>query len=197
MSDDTAVALQALLDKQAIAEVMMRYCRALDHCDVAMLRSVFHPDSVHHHFFRGPSSLADAASSGAEPPDFVAFAMQVLATHTRTHHQLGNLFVELEPCGTVAFTEAYFTAYHRQRAKGDPLAPPQAWDTEMDVWVGGRYLDRMEKRAGEWRITHRTGTTDWQRIEPPSSTGFLDLSDQESMRQDTSDLVYRRREVYR
>ena len=48
--------LQQLLDKQACAEVMMTYCRAIDHLDEALLRSVFHPDSHHRHGFEGPSS---------------------------------------------------------------------------------------------------------------------------------------------
>jgi len=35
--------LQALLEKQACAQVMMTYCRAIDHRDEELLRSVFHP----------------------------------------------------------------------------------------------------------------------------------------------------------
>src|SRR3546814_10686384 len=34
-------------------------------------------------------------------------------------------------------------------------------EAERDVSIGGRYLDRMEKRDGEWRIAQRTMLYDW------------------------------------
>ncbi len=34
---------------------------------------------------------------------------------------------------------------------------------ERDTVLGGRYLDRMEKRSGEWRIAERTMLYDWTR----------------------------------
>jgi len=37
-------AIQELLAKQAISEVIVRYARAIDRLDEAMLRSVFHAD---------------------------------------------------------------------------------------------------------------------------------------------------------
>jgi hypothetical protein len=192
----SAQALQELLDKQAIAEVMMTYCRALDHRDEAMLRSVFHPDSRHNHGFVGPSSDPSAKGKDGQPGDFVGYALLALSRMTRTHHQLGNIFVEIQPGGTVAYTEAYFTAYHRMRAKDDPKAGPNAWDTEMDWWVGGRYFDRMEKRNGVWKIARRTATTDFQRIEPPSSQNFSAVPPDMQSRQNKGDFVYRRHEVY-
>ena len=185
--------LQALLDKQACAEVMMTYCRAIDHCDEQLLRSVFHPDSQHRHGFHGPSSDPSRRSAPGKPGDFVAYALEVLATHRHTHHQLGNVFIELEPDGVTAYTEAYFTAYHRMRAKGDPKAGADAYDTEMDLFVGGRYMDRMVKRNDVWAIAHRIGTTDWMRIEPPSSRGHTATPAELRSQQSRSDLVYRRR----
>jgi len=189
------VHLQQLLDKQACAEVMMTYCRAIDHLDATLLRSVFHPDSYHRHGFEGPSTDASRPSSPGKPGDFVAFAMEVLSTHTHTHHQLGNIFIELEDDGVTAYTEAYFTAFHRMRAKGDPKAAANAYDTQMDFWVGGRYMDRMEKRAGVWKIAYRVGMTDWMRIEPPSSQGYFNAPADLRSRQSRKDMLYRRRDV--
>lgn len=180
--------IQEMLDKQACAEVMMTYCRAIDHRDEDLLRSVFHPGSKHHHGFKGPSSTSDGS------PDFVAYALRSLSINHRTHHHLGNIFIEVE--GDVAFTEAYFTAFHRMRAKGDPLASETAFDTEMDRFVAGRYMDRMEKRDGVWKITNRTGVTDWQRIEAPTSIGMNAIAAEILGQQSTDDFVYHRRERY-
>ena len=65
-----------------------------------------------------------------------------------------------------ANVETYFTAFHLVRPRSDPLSGDQAFDNEMDYFVGGRYIDRFEQREGEWKIVQRTGMTDWVRIEP-------------------------------
>ena len=44
-SQPASSALQILLDKQEIHEVIMRYCRAIDRCDEELLSSVYHPDA--------------------------------------------------------------------------------------------------------------------------------------------------------
>jgi len=187
-TDSVLQQMQVLLDKQAVAEVMMTYCRAVDHLDEALLRSVFHPDSQHSHGFTGPSSTTD------ESPDFVEYAFGVLRAHHRTHHQLGNIFIEVE--GDIAYTEAYFTALHRRRALGDPEAGDDATETEMDYFVAGRYLDRMEKREGVWKIANRTGLTDWVRTEDPTNPG-LDAAPARMVGQHgPEDFVDHRREIY-
>ena len=175
---------------------MMTYCRAIDHLDEALLRSVFHPDSYHRHGFEGPSSDPSRPSQPGKPGDFVAYAFGVLNTHTRTHHQLGNIFVEIEADGVTAYTEAYFTACHRMRAKGDPKAAANAYDTEMDFWVGGRYMDRMEKREGVWKIAYRVGITDWMRTDPPTSQGYFGTPADLRPHQSRDDMLYRRRSAF-
>ena len=187
--------VRELLDKQAITDVIITYARAIDRLDEDLLRSVFHPDSQHAHGFVGPSSDPSLPSSPGAPGDFVAYAFEVLRTLARTHHQLGNIFIELD--GDDAYTETYFSAYHRMRAKGDPLASDGAYDTEMDWLVGGRYIDRMQKREGVWKISHRTGLTDWMRTEPPSTQGFSDIPADMVGHRSSQDLVYRARQVYK
>lgn len=171
MSDNWATEMRA---KQAITEVIYRYARAIDRLDEHLLRSVFHPGSRHCHFYEGPSSDPGVPSSKEAPGDFVAFALGFLSAYVRTHHQLGNTLIQLEDDVT-ATAETYFTAFHRMRARGDPLAAENAYDTEMDHFVGGRYLDRFEYRECEWKIVQRTGMTDWIRLETPSSQGFDDI----------------------
>ncbi len=39
--------------------------------------------------------------------------------------------------------------------------------------IGGRYLDKYEKRDGTWKINERTIVTDWANVNDPSS---MDMS---------------------
>lgn len=163
--------LEELLQKQAIVEIVYRYARAIDRLDGALLRSCFHPGSTHRHFFEGPSSDPLLPSTDENPADFVAFALGRLCTYSRTHHQMGNTMIDFS--GTdEATVETYFTAFHRVRPIGDPLAGAQACDTEMDYFVGGRYIDQFQCIEGVWAIVSRIGMTDWVRLEAPSSQGF-------------------------
>lgn len=163
--------MQTLLAKQAIAETVFRYARAIDRMDEALLRSVFHPGSLHYHFFEGPSSAPDEPSTEHAPADFVTFALRLLTAYQRTHHQMGNTLIEFTD-DMHATVETYFTAFHLVRPLGDTLAGSQAFDNEMDYFVGGRYIDKFACRDGQWKIIHRTGMTDWARIEPSSTLGF-------------------------
>ena len=38
--------LQELLDKQALYEVVARYCRGVDRADEELVRSAYHPDAI-------------------------------------------------------------------------------------------------------------------------------------------------------
>ncbi len=188
MNPDLEQQLQIMLEKQAIAELLMTYCRAVDHLDVPTLRTLFHPGSQHKHGFEGPSSSTDGSD------DFIGYATGFLNTFSRTHHQLGNVFIEID--GDVAHSESYFTAFHRRRALEDPMAGEDATETEMDYYVAGRYLDRWEKRDGAWKITHRTGMTDWTRLEEPT-TPALDLAPKDVAGQHgPDDYVYHYKSAY-
>ncbi|WP_154647567.1 nuclear transport factor 2 family protein [Luminiphilus syltensis] len=181
--------LQEYIAKQQIIEVTALYTRAIDRMDETLLRSVFHPGSQHNHFYQGPSSEPDRPAQGDDPGDFVRFAQDVLSTYSRTHHQLGNHLVEFES-DTRARCECYFTAFHRMRPIGDPLAADNAFETEMDFFVAGRYLDRFELRDGQWKIVERYGMTDWMRIEPPASHGFAGIDPKTLSKQMPDDLLY-------
>ena len=48
--------IEALLAKQAIQELVIRYARGIDLLDEPLLRSLVHPELTHNHFYQGPSS---------------------------------------------------------------------------------------------------------------------------------------------
>ena len=42
-------------------------------------------------------------------------------------------------------------------------------DTELQSWIGGRYLDTMTFRDGRWAIADRKVVFDWSRSDPASA----------------------------
>ena len=100
-------ALAELLDKQAIAEVLYRYCRGCDRADERTLRACFHADSQHRHGgFTGSSE------------DFCTLALRIVAPLKACKHLLTNVLIQVD--GDVAFSESHYLAYHREaRRKTD------------------------------------------------------------------------------
>jgi len=162
----TRTAVDDLIDKQAIAEVLYRYCRGCDRADEATLRACFHPESIHRHGgFQGTSS------------DFATLAMKIIRATKLTKHLLTNVLIELD--GELAASEAHYFAYHRQvDAKSG---------AERDYFTGGRYLDRFQKRGGEWKIIARVGLIDFERHEPADASREIPTS-QRSQRFPEDDL---------
>jgi hypothetical protein len=172
-SDDFAYRLEALENRAAITEVVLRYARAIDRCDEAMLRSCFHPDARHRH------GNFDGASA-----DFCGFALEIVRKVELSHHQLGPVSIEL--AGEVAYAETYYTALHRFGA-----TPPPSGEPHEDRFSGGRYVDRFERRDGQWRIAERRGISEWMRYEPAADRGFYDGPADQRGRRDRDDPVYR------
>jgi ketosteroid isomerase-like protein len=126
--------LARLIDEAAIKDVHLRYCRGIDRMDWEMVRSCYHPDAIDDHGpFRGG---IDA---------FIEWVQELLPKYQSTTHFSGNQLVEIE--GDSAWAEHYARAYHRTAATDD--APATDWILNL------RYVDRMERRDGEWRIAHR------------------------------------------
>lgn len=130
--DAEAMALvRELKDRQEIYECLTRYCRGIDRLDRGMLVSAYHPDAVDDHgAFVGPvEAWAD-------------FVFNLHSTHQhRTQHMLTNHRCSID--GDVAETETYYL--FRSLNKAPPL----------HTSASGRYLDRLERRDGEWRIAVR------------------------------------------
>ena len=115
--------IQKLLDKQAIAEVQVRYCRTLDWLDEPGLSEVFWPDAeIDYGFFKG---------NGA---DFIPVVMKVEKSSTRRWHNLTNLIVKVDR--DRAESECYGIAQSTGSRDGEP----------RDQIFGGRYLDSFKKK---------------------------------------------------
>lgn len=138
-------AVEAFLDKQAIEEALLRYCRAVDRCDEDLLRSTYWEDAWDDHgLFVG------------DREGLLCWLMPYLQNElVSSVHTLGNVLIELV-ADDRAFSEAVFTGYYRVLRDGAPA----------DRISCGRYIDLWEKRGGAWRILRRTVVNDWGRTDP-------------------------------
>jgi hypothetical protein len=133
--------LQILLDKQAVTEVLLGYCRAIDRRDAELMRRVYWPDAIDDHaVFRGDIEA------------FIAFSLPFLEGVV-TQHRITNIWIDITGADA-AFSECYFSAFH-------DFPAPEGGKARLERTVGGRYLDRHEQRGGEWRIIERTLVLDW------------------------------------
>jgi hypothetical protein len=142
-----AQTLQDLLDREAIRDCLHRYCRGIDRVDEACLRSVYWPDATDRH---GPYQ---GTAQG-----FIDWALDKLKDAPRGVHLLSNILIDVH--GDVAAVESYFHALQGDR---DALGQPR------ETLLVGRYVDRFERRSGEWRIAQRTVVYDWIRQQPMSA----------------------------
>ena len=135
--DDISEDIRALLDRQAIWDCLMRYTRGVDRLDAELIRSAYWPDAFDSH---GPMS--------GTPEQFIAKWLPTQATREAGQHFVGNHAVWLR--GAVADAETYF------------MSSMKSTGSSVLRIVAGRYLDRFERRDGEWRIKERVVVLDWQ-----------------------------------
>jgi hypothetical protein len=131
--------LQVLLDRKACEDVLMRYGRTLDWLDESGQESCFWPDAeVDYGFFQGSGK------------DWVPIVMGVEASSPRRWHVSTGVMVQVK--GSKAKSECYgLTVAASENEEGDLV----------DTMFGGRYLDELEKRVGQWRISKRRYIADW------------------------------------
>ncbi|MBJ21890.1 MAG: nuclear transport factor 2 family protein [bacterium] len=137
MSDSTP---QELLDKQAIRDVLSRYCRGLDRMDKEMANAVWHP---------GGTAFYDGMFEGTGH-GFIDWVWEAHAAMDRHSHQITNVLIELN--GDRATSESYVTVVL--------WTLPDAGGAQQELVGRGRYLDRWERREGAWAIEHRVHLLD-------------------------------------
>jgi hypothetical protein len=132
-----------LADRLAIAETLALYCRGIDRCDAAQLAAVFTTDAR--------IDYGDGAKPVAQA---IPALMAGLGAMRLTQHNIGNTVLRIS--GNTAKAETNCVALH--------LIP--APEGEVELVVGGRYLDTLEKREGRWLIAERLYVMDWNRTTP-------------------------------
>lgn len=144
----TRLALEELIDRERIKDVLARYARGIDRLDRALVETAFWPEATDHHaIFTGTSE------------EFLDWAIPNMRAAVDTQqHRIGPPLIRIT--GDGAAVESYFTCPQFIREPG------AAGEARLEMTVGGRFVDRMVKRGREWRILARTVVLDWQRVAP-------------------------------
>jgi hypothetical protein len=152
--------VETLIAERQITRQLTNYCRALDRCDTELGYAVFHADAKADY-----GEIYQGLGRG-----FIDWVMQA-HTHVDHHlHRISNVLIEVD--GDRAGSETYVEAVFR--LSGDAVF--------HEMRTAGRYLDRWEKRSGNWAISERiyVHTTDSIRLldsAPRPITGTRDAHD--------------------
>jgi hypothetical protein len=139
----TPATVEELLDRSQIIDCLHRYTRGIDRHDAELVRSAYHEDAIDDHgVFLG---TRDA---------FIDWVFEFHAQHVRHQHFVSNITIDLD--GDVAHTETYYFVVLQFRDD----------DTPMEISTG-RYVDRMERRDGTWRIAARLTLNESQHLADP------------------------------
>jgi SnoaL-like domain len=160
----TDAELQLCADRQAITDLIYRYCRAVDRLDVPLGHSIWHPDGQ--------------ADYGAEiyQGDGRGVIDHICAQHRHAlhhSHQVSNIIIDLDR--DRAGSESYVTATLRVR-RGEQLK-------QLTVW--GRYIDQWSRRDGHWGLHTRIAIRDFDEIRDVVAMNVHDRA-----RRDRSDPSY-------
>jgi hypothetical protein len=123
-----------LMDRTAILDCIATHARGCDRHDIDLITSTYHPDGVDEH------------GSKINPgPEYGAWANAEHTTASQLHlHNITTHTCQID--GDVAHAESYVLVGLLSR------------DGTTATLINGRYLDRLERRDGTWKIALRRST---------------------------------------
>ena len=144
--------LRAVLDRQEIIDVSIRYATALDTRDWALLRSCFMPDAVGQYDTIGNLEGYVATHEGYDAIEQLCQA--ALTSLDASQHLLANHVVEI--AGDEGTVTLYFQAQHvRSSAPGG-----------SNYIIAGRYQHRVVRTDEGWKIVHLHLSAIWNEGNP-------------------------------
>ena len=149
-------ALQTLLDRAAITQVVQDWGLARDDCRWERLASLYTADAtMHTTWFVGTAA------------EFVNRSMEAAKRGAKVQHFIGAATIDIN--GHKAIVETRVILMVRGALDG----------VEVDVTCYGRFYDRFVKQAGEWRIQKRVPIYEKDRLDPVDPSATLQLNPQE------------------
>lgn len=157
MTGASAFSAERIADRLEIADVMHRWCRAIDRRDYGVIRGLFHPDGFDSH---------SPAHFEGDVEALIAWISDRHATIDFALHSISNLIIEFAGPDDAA-VEAVVMAVQHYPAEGDPVVlkvrevRPGA---SFDMVAFARYVDHFTRRNGAWRIQKRVVVMDSQML---------------------------------
>lgn len=128
MPAKSPMAAELLIAHDQIGNALAQHSRGVDRADAGLIASAYHAGAtVDYGFFLG------------EAATLATMLAEAMAGAPPTLHRTAPPMIRLD--GDRAVSEAYVIAY--------------AQEPGVQRLIFGRYLDRLERREGEWRIVHR------------------------------------------
>ena len=152
LSAAAAQALQTLLDRAAITQVVQDWGLARDTGRWDRLRACFTADAtMHTTWFVGSAA------------EFVERSMAAAKAGARAQHFIGTATIDIH--GARAIAETRMILMVRGMVEG----------CEVDVTCYGRFYDRFVEHAGAWRIRERVPIYEKDRLDPLDPGAALEL----------------------
>ena len=135
--------VEDLIAREAIKDCIYRFCHGVDRRDRETLRHCYWPEGTDDHI-----------SFSGNAYEFIDFILPFLQGLKASTHSVSNILIRVD--GDTARAESYWHVFHRE--------PGENGADDYDYIAGGRYLDRFERRSGEWRILTRVLVRDWYEV---------------------------------
>ncbi|HYC21608.1 MAG TPA: nuclear transport factor 2 family protein [Candidatus Bathyarchaeia archaeon] len=143
MTDQRRLSQEEIADRLEIADLLARYCHAIDSKQWELLDGVFTPDA-----------RIDYTTSGGIQgrfPEVKDWLAKTLVHFPMTQHLVTNLQIEIQ--GDRATSRAYFY---------NPMGEPKPEGPGLKLFfVGGYYLDKLTRTPAGWRISERFEQQAW------------------------------------
>jgi len=163
--------IQFLKDRLAIEDCIHRHARGHDRFDIEMMTSCYHADGIDEH----------GAAAIKKGPEYGEWANNTHAQGAQLNlHNITTHTCEIE--GDTAHAESYVLV---------GLLNPDGVSVRF---INGRYVDRLEKRDGAWKIALRRCTLDFM-IQGDASllkSPYISAAGYIKGQRDRSDVSYQR-----
>ena len=147
--------LQEMIDHHHIRKVLALYCHACDRGDVALMASVY----------SGEDSFDDHGLVQAPGPEYAVKMGASIAERTEAVWRvLGQSLITVD--GDTAGAETFFLGFMRLKPVDGVARLNQ---------LAGRFVDRLVRVDGQWKIRHRTCVRDTSitlRVEEDMQAGY-------------------------